>query len=249
MRNEYKFRLSRMRRKNIPLKYAVKFKTPQHFSLFNDAIRIIENRIRKKYSARAYVELINKFSEDYSFNRTCDIYLNDSENVTKPSFTKINKEQKYTVNNLRMNKLQKSNIFKSEKTLRSEMNSINTRMKKSVGLDFLLKFDNPDKIRFLLMQLNIDAFNRKYEYTVEYLKEYFVKFYDDKRFNRLYVLYKKTGNRFIKPSLDHKIPVSKGGTNDLENLHFISFLENNCKNDMTWNDWLKIKKNLDKFLL
>lgn len=46
-----------------------------------------------------------------------------------------------------------------------------------------------------------------------------------------------------KPSLDHKIPKSKGGTNTLDNLQFLTVFENLSKRDFTQEEWQQFKKN------
>ena len=45
-----------------------------------------------------------------------------------------------------------------------------------------------------------------------------------------------------KPSIDHKIPKSRGGTNNLDNLQFLTFYENHNKLDMTWEEWCSFKQ-------
>lgn len=54
---------------------------------------------------------------------------------------------------------------------------------------------------------------------------------------------------YKRPSLDHIVPKAKGGTNDLENLQFLSWFENRCKNDMTQLEWDEIKKNINKYFV
>ena len=62
-----------------------------------------------------------------------------------------------------------------------------------------------------------------------------------------YILYNKDTEYYdlYKPSIDHKIPLSRGGTNELNNLHFVTLFENLAKRDMTMEEWeeFKIKTN------
>ncbi len=47
----------------------------------------------------------------------------------------------------------------------------------------------------------------------------------------------------LKPSIDHIIPKSRGGSNDKENLQFLTLFENLAKRDMTQEEWNNFKKN------
>ena len=60
----------------------------------------------------------------------------------------------------------------------------------------------------------------------------------------------KKQDRYSKPSLDHIIPKSKGGKlNDLDNLQFITWLENRIKNDLYIDEWNNIKNNIKEYLI
>ena len=77
-----------------------------------------------------------------------------------------------------------------------------------------------------------------------------IKFYDDIQFNRIYKIWVDSNfEPYKRPSLDHIVPKAKGGTNDLENLQFLSWFENRCKNDMTQLEWNEIKKNINKYFV
>ena len=43
------------------------------------------------------------------------------------------------------------------------------------------------------------------------------------------------------------MPKSKGGTNDLKNLQFLTWFENRSKNNMTQNEWNKLKLNIGEY--
>lgn len=55
--------------------------------------------------------------------------------------------------------------------------------------------------------------------------------------------------KYKKPSLDHITPKAKGGTSSLDNLQFLSWFENRCKNDMTQNEWDNLKLNMKDYLI
>lgn len=73
-------------------------------------------------------------------------------------------------------------------------------------------------------------------------------FYNNKQFNDIYSFWKqqeKQTNTFYdwaKPSIDHIIPKSKGGNNDLSNLQYLTVFENLAKRDMTMEEWEVFKK-------
>ena len=82
----------------------------------------------------------------------------------------------------------------------------------------------------------------------KYYKDFINKFYNQKQFNFIYSQWlnnNKTSRTFYdlyKPSIDHILPKSKGGTNDLDNLQFLTVFENLCKRDMTAEEWILFKK-------
>lgn len=85
-------------------------------------------------------------------------------------------------------------------------------------------------------------------FDTDMYKAYIEKFYNDKQFNATYIFWKrsesslKTYYNWSKPSLDHKTPLSRGGTNTLDNLQFLTVFENLAKRDLTWEEWIIFKK-------
>lgn len=69
------------------------------------------------------------------------------------------------------------------------------------------------------------------------------RFYFDTAFNAVYDAWIASGkDKWHRPSLDHKTPVSKGGSFDLDNLQFISWFENRAKCDMDQAEWDNFKE-------
>lgn len=116
----------------------------------------------------------------------------------------------------------------------------------SVSIDWLMRFDFEK-----LKALNTAISNRSNRWNIttdEYVR-YIEHFYNDKQFLIVYEKYRNNPCTYTKPSIDHIIPKSKGGTNDLSNLQFLSWFENRCKNDMSQEDWDIIKTNIKEYLI
>ncbi len=117
-----------------------------------------------------------------------------------------------------------------------------------VELDWLSQFNDIEKLKCL----NECITNRdgRFDEDTEWYKQYIIKFYDDPKFNSIFVQWCENGkDKYMKPSIDHIIPRADGGGNNIDNLQFLTWFENRCKNDMSVEDWNKIKSNIGKYLL
>lgn len=78
-------------------------------------------------------------------------------------------------------------------------------------------------------------------------KQFYESFWNDKQFNAVYnfwINHKNQNNTFYdwsKPSLDHIVPKGRGGTNNKNNLQFLTVFENLSKRDMTMDEWNAFK--------
>lgn len=102
---------------------------------------------------------------------------------------------------------------------------------------------------FLFVHKLLVSTTDKYYINCE-IKEYekaITYFYNDPQLKAIYNFWKKQnrGNTYYdwaKPSLDHIIPKSRGGTNELNNLQILTVFENLTKRDMTWEEWTHFKE-------
>ena len=127
-------------------------------------------------------------------------------------------------------------------------NNMATHLRFDVDYKWLMQFEDFDKLK----SLNNSITNRSGRWDVDnkWYKDYLLKFYNDKQFNKIYQSWIKSNfEQYKKPSLDHIIPKSKRGTNSLDNLQFLTWFENRCKNDMSQLDWDKLKQNINNYFI
>ena len=120
------------------------------------------------------------------------------------------------------------------------------RYRDELTLDWLMQFKDFNKLKFLNHQI-INKDKTRFLEDVNWYKSFILKFYFDEQFNKLYNKYLQTNDKYLKPSLDHIIPRSQGGTNELSNLRFLTYLENMCKRDIPDNDWKNIKDRIQEY--
>jgi len=126
------------------------------------------------------------------------------------------------------------------------LKNMKAHLKYDVSLEWLDSFTDIEKLKFLNGSIKR---KRDYEgFTTEIYKQFIEKFYTDKKFNALYNKWIETGDKWIKPSLDHIQAKANGGTLLLDNLQFVSWLENRAKVDIEQSEWDKIKKDIKYYL-
>ena len=127
-------------------------------------------------------------------------------------------------------------------------NNMATHIRFDVDIEFLMRFKDFEKLKLL----NDAITNRsgRWDVDTEWYKEYLDNFYHDESFNKIYNIWVKSDfEKYKKPSIDHIVPKSKGGTNDLNNLQFLSWFENRCKNDMAQGEWDILKLNIGEYFV
>ena len=114
-------------------------------------------------------------------------------------------------------------------------------------MEWLLNFKDIEKLKFL--NRSITKNRNKVGFTTEIYKNFIEKFYIDEQFNSIYETWIQNNKyKYLKPSLDHIIPISKNGSSiDLDNLQFLTWFENRCKNDMSITEWTNLKNNIENY--
>ena len=127
-------------------------------------------------------------------------------------------------------------------------NNMATHLRFEVTTEWLMQFSDFSKLKLL----NEVITNRsgRWDVSTEWYKDYIENFYNDNQFNMIYNTWIASGKvKYKKPSVDHVIPKSRGGSNSLDNLQFLSWFENRCKNDMSQNEWDNLKLNMEDYLI
>lgn len=127
-------------------------------------------------------------------------------------------------------------------------NNMASHLRFDVTYEWLMKFDDIDKLRMLNLAISWRGDGR-WHVDTEWYKAYITKFYYDDQFNKIYGQWDNNKTTYLKPSIDHIHPKAKGGTDDINNLQFLTWFENRCKNDMTQAEWNSIKENLTEYLI
>lgn len=115
-----------------------------------------------------------------------------------------------------------------------------------VPLDWLEQFEDVARLKYLNSCLRrSERFPAKAEWYVEFIK----KFYHQPQFIGIYEKWLANSKcRWLRPTIDHIMPKSLGGTNDVSNLQFLPWFENRAKCDMTAKEWASIKSNISFYL-
>ena len=217
-------------------------------------MKLNSNQIINEYKSKNFtlVDLANKYKVDYRSIRRILIknnikIINGNQIKPIPEERKLKmsqtKKQMFASGKLKIwcqgKKRNKIDLYKNMKS----------HLKYEIELEWLIKYEDIEKLKFLNKSLTRER-NKK-GFNTEIYKKFIEKFYFDDQFNMLYSkwLLNKT-DLWLKPSLDHIKPKSKGGSLiDLNNLQFLTWLENKCKSNMDQNKWIQIKSNINKYFV
>lgn len=133
-------------------------------------------------------------------------------------------------------------------TIESRYKNMIAHIRFDISLKWLMQFEDIEKIKIL--NKAITDKKERYGNNTKWYKQYIEKFYYDKKFNKIYLAYVNSNyDEYLKPSLDHIIPKSLGGTNELNNLRFITWFENRTKNNLSLERWNYIKEHIQEYLI
>ena len=131
-------------------------------------------------------------------------------------------------------------------TRECKLKNMRAHLKYDVSFKWLDGFDDVEKLKFL--NKSISKERDCSEFTTDTYIQYIERFYVDEKFNKLYAEWMRTQDKWIKPSLDHIIAKTNGGGLSIDNLQFISWLENRAKADITQSKWENMKDNIGYYL-
>lgn len=122
--------------------------------------------------------------------------------------------------------------------------NMRAHLKYNVSLEWLESFEDIEKLKFLNKSIARDR--DRVGFTNDTYKTFIEKFYNNTQFNRLYEKWILSNrDKWLRPSLDHVNPKSKNGSLvDIDNLQFLTWLENRTKVDMPNAEWNKIKQKI-----
>jgi len=109
--------------------------------------------------------------------------------------------------------------------------------------EYVLQFKDIEKYAFLHKSF---SHAKGTDLSSEEYKKFMDQHYNGIQFNKIYNNWKESerGETFYdlaKPSVDHILPLSRGGTSNADNLQFLTVFENLCKRDMTQEEWENFK--------
>jgi hypothetical protein len=202
------------------------------------------------------LKIIELYNEGYTLRHISDIFRTDHHRIKRVlvknniEITKRQTKKEYTEEHKRKigvankgNKCWSTGLKMSRDHVLKNMKG---HLKYDVSLEWLNTFSDIEKLKFL--NKSITRERDKTGFTTEIYTQFIEKFYNDKKFNELYFKWIETNDKWIKPSLDHIQAKCNGGSLLIDNLQFISWLENRAKADIKQEIWNIMKQNINYYL-
>lgn len=208
-----------------------------------DEIAVVNSYIPYVTSLR---EISRKFNTNHHTIRR--ILNRHGVEIVRPKKGPMSEDTKKKLSNVRKGK--KRNISPDWKMpISSLYKNMKAHLRFDVELEFLEQFEDVEKLKFLNRSLT-NRDDRWGDIDADWYIKFITKFYYDEQFNSLYTKWELSKHdKYLKPSIDHKVPKSKGGNNDLDNLQFLSWFENRCKNDIDQEHWTTMKNNISDYFV
>jgi phage regulator Rha-like protein len=202
---------------------------------------IINLYVNEKYSLRQVAEVIGKdhhFVKRVLERNGVEIELGRKRPISDSHRKNISKACKGRDTWSKGRKMPKISLYKN----------MQSHLRFEVSLEFLQQFDDIEKLK----TLNRMATNRSGRFNItdcDY-KSYILRFYYDESFNKIYKKWLASGKeKYLSPSIDHIIPISRGGSHGVENLQILTWFENRCKNDMSQGEWDSLKNSIGEYFV
>lgn len=214
-----------------------------------DEQKIVEMYKNNRYTLRHLAEL---FSTDH--HKIKRILLKNGVKITRRNTLKeFSQAHRDKISATRKELFQSGKITAWSKgkkmTYNCKLKNLKTHLSFKVSLEWLKQFEDIEKLKILNYSIRKTEYRKDWDNKI--YQKYIERFYNDKQFNVIYNRWKKGGEiKWLKPSIDHIVPLSKNGVIDnFNNWQFLTWIENRAKFNIEQEEWNKIKNNLSDYFI
>lgn len=163
-------------------------------------------------------------------------------------FRKVKPFSEEHKNNISKGLIGKKNSLGIKRSKLNNFKNMKNHLLFDVELEWLCKFEDIDKLKFLnKIVSNIRMHNKNESWETNFYIDFIEKFYYDSKFNKLYNNWIISKDKWKRPSIDHID--SNNRRNDLSNFQFLTWFENRTKNDIPNSVWIKMKENINEYFI